>query len=494
MSRSFTSLFLGVALLTTSASAQILFSYEDLDPDATSPVNNGLLITGVDDGGRTGVGNVDLSSATSTFVSLLTDPATVDVSSFIGEQFSAFAETLIPSTSTINSGDSIFLQVDYFNEGIGIDPENGDTFERFTAGFFNDTSPRDEWLELSAINTVPAVTPGGSAVNRVNATLVFTDGGFGGNPNDSGGGTFSLIDNFSFTISEPPPPDPIFFQNDAPDDTMATSNLLIQGATDPLDPSNDVGLISLGGAASFVNVNSGGTADSAPFAGQKFRAAFDYLVPSDTAFEDGEDTFWVQVGFFDPVSDSVFGGDNSDSGGFPGIAAVADDTWRTIEITGTIPADTNGAAYSIVISDDGFVTGGVADTFGDVMFIDNLIFEAIDRLPGDFNDDGVVDSADYAVWREALGATPPNSPFEYRDATNLDGEEAISHNGDGMNGVDMADYLIWKANYGMTAGATSLLAPASSTPEPSAIALCVCGFGASASWRRRAASRRGACA
>lgn len=469
-------------LFASGASGQVLFSYEDLDPGAASIVGNGLSITGVDDGGRTGVGLVDVSSATSTFMSLQTDPTTIDVSSFIGKQFAGFAETLIPFGTTLNTGDSIFLQIDYFNEGVGIDPMNGDTFERFTAGFFGATAPQNEWLELSSTGTIPAMTAAGDAVDRVNASVVFTDGGFGGTPNDSGGGTFSLIDNFSFTISEPPPPDPIFYQNDAPDDTVTVSNAFIEAAVDPLDASNDVGLISLGGAAPFANINSGGTADSASFAGEKFRAAFDYLVPADTAFQDGQDTFWVQIGFFDPISEAVFGGGNSDSGGFPGIAAVADGTWRTIEITGVIPPDTMGAAFSIVMSDNGF-TNGVADTFGDVMFVDNLIFEAIDRLPGDFNDDGVVDAADYTVWRDNLGTTAPTSPFEYRDATNFDGEAAISHNGDGMNGVDMGDYLVWRNNFGATASGGGSLASAS-VPEPSALGLLLCGSVVAASRRR----------
>ncbi len=458
-------------LFACETQAQVLFSYEDLDPDASSFVGNGLTITGVDAGGRTGVGSVDVSAATSTFMSLLTDPTTIDVSSFIGKNFNAFAESNIPTTSTINSGDSIFLQVDYFNEAAGLDNANTDTFQRFTAGFFNETAPRNQWLEKSAGGIIPEFTPAGAPVDRVNASLVYTDGGFGGTPNDSGGGVFSYVDNFSFTISEPAPPSPIFYENDGSDiDNLFVNNVIIEAATDPLDASNDVVSVLLGGAGTFVNVNGGDAANSAPFAGQKFRASVDYLVPSTTALEDGDDTFWIQLGFFDSVSESVFGGNNSDSAGFPGVAAVADDTWRTIEIVGTIPEDTGGAAFSFVISDDGF-GGGPADSFGQALLLDNIIFEAIDRDPGDYNGDGVVNAADYTVWRDNLGTEPPTAPYVNRDATNLDGEEIINHNGDGQAGVDAADYTVWANNFGAVSGA-----PASSVPEPTAAMLVAFGL------------------
>lgn len=303
----------------------------------------------------------------------------------------------------------------------------------------------------------------------------------------------------------PEPPSPIFWQDDAPPSgtTTNSNSLVLTATTDPLDASNDVGLIELGAAATFLNVNNGGEVDVSAFEGQKFRAKFDYLVPTDTAFdvvenpdEPNQDTFWVQVGFRDPVSATTpQGAGNSDSAGFPRIDAVDDGTWRTIELIGTIPPGTAGATMSITLTDDGF-QGGPADTFGNVMYIDNIVFEAIDRLPGDFNGDGVVDAVDYAVWRENLGALPPapdgEGNYAYRDATNLDGEAAINHNGDGMNGVDMADFFVWRDNFGATAASlnsVSLLGSSVGVPEPSALALCVCGLLA-ASWRRRAASRR----
>ncbi|TWT43117.1 G8 domain-containing protein [Botrimarina hoheduenensis] len=56
---------------------------------------------------------------------------------------------------------------------------------------------------------------------------------------------------------------------------------------------------------------------------------------------------------------------------------------------------------------------------------------------GDFNNDGVVDAADYTVWRDNLGAS---------------NENAIAGNGDG-GGITDADRLLWAANFGATADA-----------------------------------------
>jgi hypothetical protein len=78
-------------------------------------------------------------------------------------------------------------------------------------------------------------------------------------------------------------------------------------------------------------------------------------------------------------------------------------------------------------------------------------------LDGDYNNDGAVDAADYAVWRDALGQT----------ASGL----AADGNGDGE--VDPADYDIWRANFGRTAGSGSLLNK--TAPEPATLATLLTG-------------------
>jgi hypothetical protein len=67
-------------------------------------------------------------------------------------------------------------------------------------------------------------------------------------------------------------------------------------------------------------------------------------------------------------------------------------------------------------------------------------------LPGDFNFDGMVDAADYVVWRNGLGTT---------------------HN--------QADYNAWRANFGRTATSTlgSALGSNPAVPEPAGAVLLV---------------------
>ena len=84
-------------------------------------------------------------------------------------------------------------------------------------------------------------------------------------------------------------------------------------------------------------------------------------------------------------------------------------------------------------------------------------------LGGDFNGDGRVTLADYPVWRNSLGTAD---------------ETPILDNGDGMNGVDPADYLLWKANFGMSlpgAGSGAGIGAAAAIPEPSAAILALLG-------------------
>lgn len=77
-------------------------------------------------------------------------------------------------------------------------------------------------------------------------------------------------------------------------------------------------------------------------------------------------------------------------------------------------------------------------------------------LLGDFNGDGVVDGADYTVWRDNLGeADTLLAPGSTTD-------------GDGV--VDSDDYQLWKSNFGATSEGAATTKPArqSALPEPTA--------------------------
>jgi hypothetical protein len=67
-------------------------------------------------------------------------------------------------------------------------------------------------------------------------------------------------------------------------------------------------------------------------------------------------------------------------------------------------------------------------------------------LPGDYNDDGSVDAADYVVWRKTLGQIGEDLPAD----------------GDGSGQIDSGDFTVWKANFGNTlspGGASSTAVP-----------------------------------
>jgi hypothetical protein len=93
---------------------------------------------------------------------------------------------------------------------------------------------------------------------------------------------------------------------------------------------------------------------------------------------------------------------------------------------------------------------------------------------GDYNNDNVVDAADYTVWREMLG----------QSGTDL----AADGTYDGT--VDEQDYNQWKATFGVALGAGSGSNDAVAVPEPTASAAAVIALVAGIALGRRYISRR----
>lgn len=86
---------------------------------------------------------------------------------------------------------------------------------------------------------------------------------------------------------------------------------------------------------------------------------------------------------------------------------------------------------------------------------DSVVLSVLDNTPqltGDYNGNGVIDAADYTVWRDALGGTTLlNDPTP--------------------GTVDESDYTYWKTNFGATAGDASLAE--ANVPEPSTLLLAL---------------------
>lgn len=131
--------------------------------------------------------------------------------------------------------------------------------------------------------------------------------------------------------------------------------------------------------------------------------------------------------------------------------------------------------YNSQVIDNGFVDGRLTDplrlnlttdqiddlvaflnTLTDNKFLTSSLFSnPFVTLPGDYNGDGVVDAADYEVWRS-----------NYGDKTSL----VADGNGDGV--VDTSDYLLWRANLGRTWQSMATGSGGQSVvPEPASFAL-----------------------
>ena len=87
---------------------------------------------------------------------------------------------------------------------------------------------------------------------------------------------------------------------------------------------------------------------------------------------------------------------------------------------------------------------------------DTLSLLAVAALPGDFNSDGLVDTADYSQWRETLGS-----------------ETDLAADANGSGRIDTGDYQIWRQNFGSPQPAATSSAHSLAVPEPSAILLAV---------------------
>lgn len=80
-------------------------------------------------------------------------------------------------------------------------------------------------------------------------------------------------------------------------------------------------------------------------------------------------------------------------------------------------------------------------------------------LAGDYNDDGVVDAADYVLWRKTLGQTG--------DGLAADG----NHNGE----IEIGDYGVWYTHFGATQQSASGANANAAVPEPSGMVMFLAG-------------------
>lgn len=108
------------------------------------------------------------------------------------------------------------------------------------------------------------------------------------------------------------------------------------------------------------------------------------------------------------------------------------------------------------------------DAPGDYLLVDHALFRALkgavgllrvtapETLQGDYNGDGVMNAADYVVWRNTFGSD-----------TNL------AADGDQSGMIDQGDYAVWVENFGMTATDHGTGNELETIPEPNVAILCI---------------------
>jgi hypothetical protein len=113
-----------------------------------------------------------------------------------------------------------------------------------------------------------------------------------------------------------------------------------------------------------------------------------------------------------------------------------------------------GSAFKMGGSEN--LTFQYRDTVSGTLITGLVDYVPVAGIQGDYNNDGIVDAADYTVWRNNLN-----------DPTEAD----INNNGDGGE-VGLSDYTLWKQQYGAPNSGSGGLA-LNSVPEPSTIAIAL---------------------
>jgi hypothetical protein len=205
----------------------------------------------------------------------------------------------------------------------------------------------------------------------------------------------------------------------------------------------------------------------------------------------GEQTVWVYVHGYGPDTNGDGLGDSggfATGGGYPSppenvtVMNFNDGQWHTLssDIFGDQDAMDDNNLWRIPSVNAGNTTdGNFADLRVSVnafnfvytsdfqLRIDNVsVRRPTEGLPGDYNENGTVDAADYVAWRENLNqsVTLPNDPTP------------------GM--VTQEDHAVWRANFGVAA-ATSSFVDTRAVPEPGLLAVCALPVALLASSRTR---------
>jgi hypothetical protein len=134
---------------------------------------------------------------------------------------------------------------------------------------------------------------------------------------------------------------------------------------------------------------------------------------------------------------------------------VFHDWWTDVDLA----ADAGGAATVRAFKGQHNVSGsfgGLTTTVGTTLTTGGKSLGlALPFVLGDYNRNGIVDAADYTVWRDSFGRTVAIG---------------VGADGNGNGVIDSGDYQVWKLYFGSKLTAGSASAPAN-IPEPSSLRL-----------------------
>jgi hypothetical protein len=129
------------------------------------------------------------------------------------------------------------------------------------------------------------------------------------------------------------------------------------------------------------------------------------------------------------------------------LVPVFGQSFEILEITGT-----RSGEFDVVQLPS--LTGGLQ---WNLVYNPNSVELEVTNFYGDYSGNGVVDAADYVVWRNTVNAAGINQPAD----------------GDQNRAVNSLDYDFWRAKFGQTSGSAVGASTFASVPEPSTLVLAV---------------------
>ncbi|QDV77508.1 hypothetical protein [Botrimarina mediterranea] len=196
-----------------------------------------------------------------------------------------------------------------------------------------------------------------------------------------------------------------------------------------LAPGNSAGVTTING---FYDLADGALEIELLSGSGAAGVGFDQLVVNSGVTLGAESQLNLVLGYAATVGDSFLIVDSRNSNAISGTFANGD----------ALVADHESLRYSFALDYTAGTGNDIALTVASVALI------------GDYNGDGLVDAADYTVWRDAVGS-------------NVAAYAGADGNGDGV--VDDEDQAVWANHYGASIEA----ALAQAVPEPGGVGLAV---------------------